>query len=569
MVWRKISDWQCDPLELSPDSTEGITGLLSVVRRGGVVMANDIGSVIMQMPALLPFLPAAAKFLLDEELILPTIATYWCGATRERSYVLQHLDKVVIRPAFVVTGAPPTDPQTLSEPARQELVAAIKANPHQFVAQQRPNRSTAPVWQNGELRSWRVALRCFQLQTDSGIEVMPGGLARVSPKSESLDWSPTTGRYGLDCWFVGEDPVDTNVTLLPSADDVLQLVRSGDKLPSRVAENLFWFGRYFERAESIARLLRTTLNRLAGEDERIKLPDVSRLLAALAAVGQLDPGYAIEEFENSLPTLEVFLPKSVFDHEQSRGLMTSLEQMLRNGSALRDRISLDAYRILARIQDEIRRQSRDKEDLGATVDWINELIPEMFAFAGLVSESMTRTHAWRFLEIGRLVERAWQTAELLSATMVKTIDDERSLLKSVLDTRDSLMTYQVRYLSRYQPAAVLDLLTTDNTNPRSLCYQLILIDRLIGELPNDESTVGLGTDEKLAKQFLSQIQIANPVDLAKITDGTRLELQKLLNDLIEGLPKLSDALGARYLSHTSGSQALTGRLHGKHSTEER
>ncbi len=563
VLWRKISDQKCDPLELEPDSTEGATGLLQTIRSGAVAVANDIGSTLAQMPALLPFLPAAARFLFSEELALPSVATYWCGGQKERTYVLQHLDDLVIRPAFVITGAAPTVPASLSLAGREELVAAINANPHQYVAQSRPSRSVTPVWYDQQLQPWHVALRSFQLQTAASVEVLPGGLARVSPESEPLDQSPTSGRLGLDCWVIGEHPVDTETTLLPPAGETIRLTRGGDELPSRVAENLFWFGRYFERAESIARLLRTTMTRLAGENELVDMPDVPRLIAALAAVGQLDPDYAIKEFEKALPTLETVLPESVFDAAQQRGLLASLTNMMNNASAVRDRISLDGYRILTRIDDELQdAETFASRDMTATIDRVNRLIPAMLAFAGLASESMTRTHAWRFLELGRRIERAWQTAELLAATLVDVIADEQQLLESVLRTRDSLMTYRVRYLHQLQPAAVIDLLITDNTNPRSIIFQLQRIDELIVELPGDATEAGLDQDEKLAKDLLHQVQMPDPFALSRVGEQrTRGELKRLLEFLIARLPQLSDAISARYLIHTAGVQALTGRLH--------
>ncbi len=300
VIWRKISDQKCDPLELDPDSNEGVTGLLQTIRSGAVAVANDIGSTLAQMPALLPFLPAAARFLFSEEMSLPSVATYWCGGRKERSYVLQHLDDLVIRPAFVITGAAPVAPATLSAAARAELVSAINANPRQYVAQSRPSRSVTPVWHDQQLHPWHLALRSFQLQTTDQVHVLPGGLARVSPEADPLDRSPASGRLGLDCWVIGDTPVDLETTLLPPVGAVIQLTRGGDELPSRVAENLFWFGRYFERAESIARLLRTALNRMSGENDLNDMPDVPRLIAALASVGQIEPDYAIKEFGESL-----------------------------------------------------------------------------------------------------------------------------------------------------------------------------------------------------------------------------------------------------------------------------
>jgi uncharacterized circularly permuted ATP-grasp superfamily protein/uncharacterized alpha-E superfamily protein len=562
VLWRNVSDQKCDPLELEPDSTEGVTGLLQTIRRGAIAVANDIGSSMAQMPALLPFLPAAARFLFNEELTLPTVATYWCGGQKERLYVLEHLDELLIRPAFVITGSPPIMPAALSAAARAELVTAMKANPHQYVAQSRPSRSRTPVWHDGQLQSWRLALRSFQLQTARGVEVLPGGLARVSPDTERLDQSPISGRLGQDCWVIGESPVDTETTLLPPAGAPIRLRRSGAELPSRVAENLFWFGRYVERAEAIARLLRTSLTRLSGENEITEMPDVPRLIAALAAIGQIEPDYAIKELGESLPDLEKMLPQSAFDRRQPRGLQVSVMNMMGNASAVRDRISLDAYRILMRIDDDLRQHAQGQDrDIAATLEQINRLITALLAFGGLASESITRTHAWRFLQLGRRIERAWQTAELLSATLGNVIADERILLESVLRASDSLMTYRVRYLLQLQPAAVIDLLITDETNPRSIGFQVQRIDQLIAGLPTDEGFVGLGQDERLAKNLRHQIQMSDAFQLAHADEhGSRNELKTLLEKMITGLPQLSDAITARYLIHTGGAQALTGRL---------
>jgi uncharacterized circularly permuted ATP-grasp superfamily protein/uncharacterized alpha-E superfamily protein len=557
VLWRQVSDPRCDPLELDADSTDGVTGLLTTIRSGTVAVANDIGSILAQTPALLPFLSAAAKFLFDEELELPTVATYWCGGQRERAYVLEHLDRLMIRPAFMITEAPPIVSEQLSVAARQELVAAINANPYQFVAQPRPARSTTPVWHEQRLQPWYVTLRSFQLQAGDSVHVLPGGLARVSPDQESLDQTPTSGRLGQDCWVIGDEPVDTKTTLLPSAGETLRLTRSGDELPSRVAENLFWLGRYVERAEAISRLMRTALTRLVSESDISDQPEMSRLIAVLAAVGQIEPDYAIEELGENMPKLDQVLPDSVF--EPASALQSCVVQMLDNASAVRDRISLDAYRILSRIDDELTDNAGVLRDVATTIERMNRLISELLAFAGLVYESMTRTHAWRFLELGRRIERAFQTAELLTNTLVHPIVKEGSLLEPVLRTTDSLMTYRVRYLLQLQSAAAMDLLITDETNPRSIVFQLHRIDRIIGELPTDDREVLLGGDEKLAKSLLNHVQMSDPYDLTQTNiGGKRNELEVLLKRLIDELPRLSDAITARYLIHTSRTQSLTG-----------
>ncbi len=215
-----------------------------------------------------------------------------------------------------------------------------------------------------------------------------------------------------------------------------------------------------------------------------------------------------------------------------------------------------------RIDDDLRQHAQDQDlDIATTLEQINRLITALLAFGGLASESITRTHAWRFLQLGRRIERAWQTAELLSATLGDVIAEERILLESVLRASDSLMTYRVRYLLQLQPAAVIDLLITDETNPRSIGFQVQQIDDLIGGLPTDEDFVGLGQDERLAKSLRHEVQMSDAFRLAHADEhGSRNELKVLLQKMTTELPQLSDAIAARYLIHTGGAQTLTGRL---------
>ncbi len=561
VLWRHVSDQKCDPLELDPTATQGVTGLLQAIRGGTVAVANSIGSSLAQMPALLPFLPAASKFFFQTEMSLPSIATYWCGGAKERRYVLEHLNDLVLRPAFRVSGEPPIVPAELAAREREELIAQINASPHDFVAQHRPSRSTTPVWHDGRLCSWHVAMRSFHVQTSSGIDVLPGGLVRVSPDAPSLDHSPNSGRLGQDCWIVASEPVDHEATLLPP-DGPIRLTRGGEELPSRVAENLFWLGRNAERTEAVARLLRTTMDRIAGENAVEDVPDLPRLLAGLAAVGQIEPGYAIKEFGGSLPTLEAVLPNSVFDRNQPRGLQASVINMVGKAKSARDRISTDGYRIITRIGSDLTDPGPvGRKDVGATIERVNRLITDLLALSGLAHESMTRTHGWRFLHLGRRIERGFQTAELLAATLTHPIADERPLLESVLRTTDSIMTYRSRYLLQLRPIAVIDLLITDDTNPRSIVFQLKSINQLLHQLPTDSSDPGMGQDQRTAEILLHRVRMSEPSRLALAnSDGQRHELSELLQQLIDELPNLSNQITARYLIHTGQTQTLTGRI---------
>ncbi len=609
VLWRHISDEQCDPLELDPGAIEGVTGLLQTLRCGNVAIANSLGSKLSQSPSLLPFLPAAARFLLSEEPLLPHVATYWCGQEAERKFVLDHLDSLTIRPAFTVRGDRPIEPAEMSKQARSQLIEAIRARPENYVAQAPVPRSTTPVWHGGKMQSWYVALRSFQIQSAGVTDVLPGGMVRVSPTAGGIDYAHGAVQLGQDCWVVADGLVDTTSTLLPPPHLSLKLVRGGAELPSRVAENLFWMGRYSERAEAIARLLRTTLVRLTGEQSVSSIPEMPRLIAALAAIGQIEPDYAVEGLKKALPKLDDALPQSLYTIDQRRGLLPSLTAMVDQATAVRDRISLDAYRIVRRAEEDLTQpvQRGGRADSRFAINRLTRLITDLLAFAGLCQESITRTLGWRFLMVGRRIERACQTAELLRATLVsvsmnaspidpgpmspstntlgptppaakaegreenlsekgdpKTVSqpsDERPILEAVLEATDSIMTYRSRYLLRLEPAATLDLLITDDSNPRSILFQLERIVEVMQPLPTEADEVGTPIDRRLAMELLHRVRMADPTDLASTTpSGERANLDQLLEYLTDNLPELSNAISARYLIHTFASQSLTGQV---------
>lgn len=561
VLWRHVSDRKCDPLELDPSSSEGVTGLLRTIREGNVAVANSIGSAIAQMPALMPFLQSASQFLNGETLTLPSVATYWCGGKKECEHVIANLDTLVIRPAFAVTAASPLIASELSAAEREQLIHKIRARPADYIAQERLPHSTTPVWNNGSLESWHVALRCFQLQTSEGVQVLPGGLARLSSAEWELGRSPVSGQLTQDCWIASDEPVDNEATLLPSPDAPITLKRSGDELPSRVAEHLFWLGRYAERGEAIARLLRSTLSRLASENELDELPELPRLISALAAIGQIEPDYAIAPLEVSMPRLEDILPASVLDAGQPRGLQNTITSAVFNATVVRDRLSIDAYRIIGRAANDLNAPLTERT-FGRLIERLNGLIVDLLSFAGVLGESFTRTHAWQFLELGRRLERADQTSELLLATLVPVGPGQRAVCESVLEISDSLMTYRSRYLNIVRVAPVLDLLVTDETNPRSVRFQLDEVARVLEQLPMGARSVGLGEDERMAFDLRHRLRMADPNKLSELSERgpeqRRHNLEELLKIMLERLPELSDAIAARYLIHTGTTQKLTG-----------
>ncbi|MEM6471080.1 MAG: circularly permuted type 2 ATP-grasp protein [Planctomycetota bacterium] len=566
VLWRHISDRQCDPLELDPSSTSGITGLLGCVRRRSVSVVNAIGSVLAQTPALMPYLDAAQRFFDGDELALTSYQTFWCGDPNHLTYVLSDVDRFIFRDAMAVTRSLPSRTGAMSRDDRDAFLAKLNAQPEYYVAQEVSPYSQTPVYIDGTVCSRKVSLRAFQLSTNEGTFVLPGALARVGRDELELSHSPVSGQMTLDVWVTSDDPVDQHKTLLPDSDSPVELLRGGGELPSRVAEHFFWLGRYAERTEFLSRTMRTSLVRVAGEGSGEDHPEIQRLVYALASMGQIEASFALESFVANLPQLEETLPASVLDGEQPGGLIQVTQRMLTNATAVRDRLSVDAFRIIQRAQRDLMRpviganhSQEAKIGLSEAIERLGTLITDLQALAGVACESIVRTHAWQFLELGRRIERAEKTCELLSTMLCPATKHGNAMSLAVLDTTDSSMTYRSRYMNLVRLAAVVDLLVTDETNPRSIRFQLDRIEELLNELPTVDAPVGLNTIERLVLDSLYAIKTADPIELANPGgEGSLDQLETLLQLINRKLPELATRVSERYLIHTDPPIVITG-----------
>ncbi|MBI2479183.1 MAG: circularly permuted type 2 ATP-grasp protein, partial [Planctomycetia bacterium] len=302
VIFRRLSDEYCDPLELHGDASFGVPGLLQATRLGNVTIANSLGSSIVESPSLMPFLPRIARDWMGEELRLPSAATWWCGQKPAQADVRSRLGKISVRAAFRVARRETPPPESLRSKSPEELSQLIELRPRDLIGQENVARSSAPVWNEGECESQRVALRVFLIAADDSYYVMPGGLVCMAGTSAPLDLSVLAGEVSKDAWVVSEAPVQP-VTLLSSGKQSVALRRSGAELPSRVADNLFWLGRHVERAQNACRLLRPVANRLTSESGGETLPDLSMLVHCLAQHGLIEPGFAVDPMRDLLPTI--------------------------------------------------------------------------------------------------------------------------------------------------------------------------------------------------------------------------------------------------------------------------
>jgi uncharacterized circularly permuted ATP-grasp superfamily protein/uncharacterized alpha-E superfamily protein len=548
VIFRRNDDELCDPVELSGATRNGVAGLLESCRNKHVAVANSLGSRVAESPAFLPWLPQICKFLLSEQLRLPTIQTWWCGEPTGLKYVLDNLNQLIIRKAFRTDAdESPVRPADMDYSQRQKLVEQIRLHPSRFVGQESLVRSTVPVWTEEGTKPWHLAVRSFSTVRAEAITVLPGGLARISPDYRRLDSTMTSGERSQDIWVLADSPVK-DIRLNSLFSDQVELRRSGPDLPSRAADNMFWLGRYMGRAEGTVRLLREVFQLMSNESDRYET--LGQLFRALVDLGQIDPDYVINELRTQLPSVEETLPVAIFDLQRDRSLRSSVQHAVRIVSAVPDRINPDMSRVIRRLADACTPPVDRPLSPAQSLAMLDEVLPHILAFDGLVSENMTRGFGWLFLDLGLRIERAWQMTLLLDSTVTHTATEEPLVLESLLQIGASLMTYRSRYLSNIQVAPVIDLLICDETNPRSVAYQLSRILEHVNRLPRKDQYGVKSLEQSMALNLLSLVEVADVFELSRVrTGGRRSELDKLLDRIRELIPKFGELVSSRYLIH--------------------
>jgi uncharacterized circularly permuted ATP-grasp superfamily protein/uncharacterized alpha-E superfamily protein len=554
VIVRRQNSNDCDPLELGP-TDRGIAGLTQTARAGSVSIANALGSGLVESIAFMAFMPKLCQELLGEELLMPGVATWWCGQPQALAHVLKNLDHLIVHPTFRRRGEDGPSREALNTMPAAKLAETIRSNPIAFAAQEKVARSSTPVWEPG-LQPAHLALRAYLVAAGDSYLVMQGALARISSSTEPLEMSIRNGEASKDVWILSDGPVD-HVSLLEEPGQAIALRRIGTELPSRSADNLFWLGRQLERAEASARLLRSVASRLTGETRSRSDLEVPVLLRCLADQGQIEPGYAVDKLRDQLPPIDQILPASVFDITNHGSLRCVIDQLFRLGSIVRDRMSHDTWRIIHRIDERFQPARFGTTNLSDLLELTDELIMGLVAVSGVVMESMTRALAFRFLELGRRLERSLQIIKVVKNCFLPLAEVHGPVLETVLEVADSLMTYRSRYRANLQLAAVLDLLLTDETNPRSLAYQFVQLAEHIEQLPREQTQPGYTSEQRLA---LSLLHATRLLDIQMVSEAHSLGDYDVLRRLLEGwesqLPRLSEAISHRYLVHAGPAHQL-------------
>ncbi len=564
---RRVDDAWCDPLELRDDSLLGVPGLLQAVRAGNVTVTNALGSGVLEHPGLMAYLPDLCRHLMQEDLLLPGIPTWWCGAPGGLERALDDLDGLVIKQANSGNGGRVLFPADLDPAQRTALCDQMRAEPGRFVAQERIAPSTAPALISGRIEPRPTVLRSFLVAEDDGYAVMPGGLSRVTPPRGGRG---ALGGLGKDTWVLASEP-ELRESLLVSGDLQTPAVVHESEVSSRVADNLFWIGRYAERAEGLVRLLRVTIFKLA---ER---PDLAAgeaadcclrsLLEALTRQSQSFPGFVGEGAAGRLADPAPEILSLISDARRMGGLPQTLWSLGQAAWSVRDRLSTDTWRVVNDVEARMREFSRQPpQELARALDVLDPLVTSLVAFSGLTQENMTHNEGWHFLETGRRLERGVNIASLLRSTLVPVgaAADENLLVEAVLGVTDSLITYRRRYQAGTRVGALLDLVFQDEGNPRSLAYQLVQLERLLDKMPRGDLVAGRTAAEKLALKLLTGVRLAEldrlvrPEVTAKGAVARRGALDTALADTQDSLAALSDALSAQYFHHEEQPHSLVG-----------
>lgn len=557
VVLRRLDSAWVDPLDLRSGSLLGVVGLVEVMRRGAVSILNRLGSGVLENPGLLPYLPELSRALLDEELLLDSVPTHWSGTAAGLSAIADRTEELILRRTdreeWVVGSG-------LSRADTAEMVDRIRREPDKWVGFEQTDlaaEATGLLAGAGSIGTAPTQMRLFSVSQANGYVPMAGGLGQVMVTEPRID--PGVTRGAKDVWVRPAERssvvLDTLGTTTPARTHGSGRPRVVDVTSPRVLADMFWIGRYAERAEYAARVLSAA--HIKAEEVRVRPadPGADSLPVLLAGVTTAT-GY-----EDDLTTLDRLGPiqqhlyRLTVDERRDGTIAQSIAGLQFAARSVRDQLSADTWLILGRVEQMMVRLRADPNDGDLLTAGYEEIVASMLSLAGLAAESMIRDSGWQLMLIGRRIERALNLATLMRATMVRELPRpvETAVLGSLLTIGESRVTYRRRYHSDPSVLPLLELLVLDTGNPRSIAYQVSDLRDALSALPDDASQRPLQAVDALAVA----LRRASPVDLAESDDdGDRPELVSLLDTLVEGLLGVADLVSETHLRMPAETRAL-------------
>jgi uncharacterized circularly permuted ATP-grasp superfamily protein/uncharacterized alpha-E superfamily protein len=541
-ILRRLDDDFCDPLELRSDSALGVPGLLGALRARRVMVANALGTGVIESAAWLGFLPPIAERLIGERLLLPEVATWWLGEKPALDYVLANLDRLVIKPAYPNQRFEPMFGRDFQGAARDELIARLRNRPYAYVAQEHVQLSLAPVWKTAapqgtgrpELAARALTIRVYAVMTPDGMRVMPGGLARVANEQAAEVVSTQRGGGAKDIWVLAAGAADEPTGAVPrdpSASEHGSTRARRDYIPSRLVENLYWLGRYTVRVENTARLLMRTL--AARPDARVwtHARQICRDLGAIA------------------PETEVF---DALRATESQGLQSDMKHLAWSASQVRNRLSARYWRGVVGLQRQMQEAAVTR---GSSREVYERLLLSLAALTGFSEEDMIHDEGWRVMRLGRRIERMQFVAGILERQLSSPHALRAESVEWLLEVCDSTPVYRMRYAGQARLSQMLNLLLYDDGHPMALAFHRRSIERDLDDLAR---SLGGEREPGVAAMPLMPAGTAALLDApGEPGDQARAELAQELRALAASAGALSDRLSRRYFAHIeSDAQAL-------------
>jgi uncharacterized circularly permuted ATP-grasp superfamily protein/uncharacterized alpha-E superfamily protein len=548
VLLRRLDGRMLDPLELEAGSMLGIPGLMDAARGGSVRITNDPGSGAVEAPALAEYLPSLALRLLGERLLLPSVPTMWLGRARARELVRQNPAKWLIRPA-TDGRAPAIALAGLSAAECENQLRLIEQRGWDYAASAAIPPSVAPSSGANGLQPKAIVLRLFLVFDGAEWRAMDGGLCRVVEADDTLAGALPNQGLSKDVWVLNEERREI-IGPPPMPVPPLAIRRTTGELPSRIADNLFWLGRYVERLDTAARLVRAALARASrGAPMPREMVELQSLLASLAHAG------LVPDEASAAATTTTALAETLLATVRDGGAIADLfAEVARLTELVRDRLTGDMY---ATFTSALRQARADAPRARRNMDEMAHTMVTVLRFAntvaGVAAENMVRGGAWLFLELGRRIERAQAVATDVAAALDQPPARIEAGLRLVLELCDSAITYRSRYLTVLQPAPALDLVLADPSNPRGLAFQLVAIRRLMDEVTGrpDSSLAAIAGSALADAEALVQRILAAPDQAREAASAP-----PVLREIATAIADLSDLLSRRYFALLPAAQTV-------------
>ncbi|AFK04466.1 protein of unknown function DUF404 [Emticicia oligotrophica DSM 17448] len=570
VIIRRVDDEWCDPLELKQDSLLGIPGLLHVMRLGNVSVVNPPGASVVENYGLMAFMQNICKFLLDEPLIMNSVATWWCGQAKELEFVLNNLHRLIIKKANRKQGFKSRYGRLLSKSELEELRLMILQNPKDFVAQEEVSLSTTPSFIDGKIVPRFAAIRAFLVSDGTDYKVMQGGLTRSSPIKDKFVISNQLGGLSKDTWIVTDAPSEyyERVVVRKNTTNL-----HNQSLTSRNAENLFWVGRMFERTMSLTSFLKIVLDRLnenVNDKGQKRQEYLVVLLKSLTHLTITYPGFANEEDDSLLENPEPELFSLIADTRKAGSVAYNIVSLLRTANQVSEKWNADTRRILNLIEDNLQ-SFRDSHSIIQLSHGLDRLYTRLFAFHGNIFETLPRDNGFYLLEAGKTIERILSLISVLrSAFSFKNNDEvETVIMEAVLENHHLLAQYRHIYKSHWSLVAVLNMVLLETNLPFTLSYLLDSLSSYLEKLPKGIEPNRLNIAQRNVLEASTLVKLFDAESMLNVDKDTqyRPELDKTLEQVYDLISKVTGNLTSLYFNHSVIQHSLLETIEKRDSDE--